>query len=478
MRVLPRRNFDIAVAEDNVVRKDSTLEALRASSSRSSTASTAPSPPATPRRSPTARPRWWSCAEERAKALGLKPLGFLKAWAYAAVDPAWQLLQGPRSPRRRRSTRAGLHAQGHGSGRHARGLRGAGAVEPAGVGVEEVRRGAARPRDAARRGRPDEKLNATAARSRSGTRSAATGARLVTQALRELKERGQDTALSRSAPPAASAPPSSWSATMTHAPRHVEHRSKDGVARASPDRRARRAGEHALRADFAEEFERAFKKLAERRSVKAIVFVSGKPDSFIAGADIDMLATVKTAAEATSARARRAGRRCRSSRTWQAQAGRRRHPRRRARRRPRAGARLHVPHRQRRPEDAARPARGAARPAPGRGRHAAPAAADRHRAGARHHPHRQERARAKAAQARAGGRSGAGADPARRRHAARARARRRRAQACARRKLDFKGGLAKVLRLDGRRRRSLQAVALEENPVGRSCSSSRRARRC
>src|SRR5436305_4122028 len=35
------------------------------------------------------------CAEERARELGLRPLGFLRAYAYAAVDPGWQLLQAP-----------------------------------------------------------------------------------------------------------------------------------------------------------------------------------------------------------------------------------------------------------------------------------------------------------------------------------------------------------------------------------------------
>jgi len=34
-------------------------------------------------------------AEEKAKALGLEPLGYIRSWAYAALDPADQLLQGP-----------------------------------------------------------------------------------------------------------------------------------------------------------------------------------------------------------------------------------------------------------------------------------------------------------------------------------------------------------------------------------------------
>jgi acetyl-CoA acyltransferase len=34
-------------------------------------------------------------SEERAKSLGYTPLAYIKSWAVAAVDPAWQLLMGP-----------------------------------------------------------------------------------------------------------------------------------------------------------------------------------------------------------------------------------------------------------------------------------------------------------------------------------------------------------------------------------------------
>jgi 3-hydroxyacyl-CoA dehydrogenase/enoyl-CoA hydratase/3-hydroxybutyryl-CoA epimerase len=55
-----------------------------------------------------------------------------------------------------------------------------------------------------------------------------------------------------------------------------------------------------LRASFKEDFEEAFKKLSEDASVKAIVLASAKPDSFVMGADVEMLARVKTQAEATA----------------------------------------------------------------------------------------------------------------------------------------------------------------------------------
>ncbi len=64
-------------------------------SSRSSTDATARSPPATRHRSPTAAPRWCSMSERRARALGRAPLGFVRSYAYTAIPPGGQLLQGP-----------------------------------------------------------------------------------------------------------------------------------------------------------------------------------------------------------------------------------------------------------------------------------------------------------------------------------------------------------------------------------------------
>lgn len=60
------------------------------------------------------------------------------------------------------------------------------------------------------------------------------------------------------------------------------------------------AGEavNTLKASFAEEFERVFQEVNARPEIKAAILVSGKPDSFIAGADIDMLKGATTAAQA------------------------------------------------------------------------------------------------------------------------------------------------------------------------------------
>src|SRR5690349_24470457 len=55
-----------------------------------------------------------------------------------------------------------------------------------------------------------------------------------------------------------------------------------------------------VRDTFQRDFEEAFGRLSEAASVKAIVIASAKPDSFVVGADVEMLARVKTATEATA----------------------------------------------------------------------------------------------------------------------------------------------------------------------------------
>lgn len=71
---------------------------------------------------------------------------------------------------------------------------------------------------------------------------------------------------------------------------------EDGVAVLTYDV----AGEpvNTLRASIAADVEQALAAIAEDANVKAAVLVSGKPESFIVGADVEMLAAVTTAAEA------------------------------------------------------------------------------------------------------------------------------------------------------------------------------------
>src|SRR4051812_32856034 len=55
-----------------------------------------------------------------------------------------------------------------------------------------------------------------------------------------------------------------------------------------------------LRESFQQDFDQIFGRLSEDAAVTGIVLASAKPDSFVVGADVEMLARVKTSAEATA----------------------------------------------------------------------------------------------------------------------------------------------------------------------------------
>jgi acetyl-CoA acyltransferase len=90
----PRPGFDRAVASDNGVRPDSSLEALAKLSpvfdKRYGTITAGNASPLTDGGSAVLL-----MSEDRARALGFKPLGYIRSWAYASLAPAGQLLQGP-----------------------------------------------------------------------------------------------------------------------------------------------------------------------------------------------------------------------------------------------------------------------------------------------------------------------------------------------------------------------------------------------
>lgn len=81
-------------ARDNIVRKDTSVEALAqlrpVFDRRYGTITAGNSSPLTDGAAALV-----IMSEEKAKALGVKPLGYLKSYAYAALDPRDQLLQGP-----------------------------------------------------------------------------------------------------------------------------------------------------------------------------------------------------------------------------------------------------------------------------------------------------------------------------------------------------------------------------------------------
>jgi acetyl-CoA acyltransferase len=193
MRVLTGRAYDTVVAEDNIVRKDSKLDGyakLKPVFDRKYGSITAGnSSPLTDGAAALV-----VCSEERAKELGLRPLGFLRAYAYAAVDPAWQLLQAPAFSVPKALKRAGMqlsdidlveiheafaaqvlsNLQAWGSKKFADEHLGGAAP------IGEV---------------PEEKINPHGGSIALGHPFGATGARLVHQALRELADKGKNTAL-------------------------------------------------------------------------------------------------------------------------------------------------------------------------------------------------------------------------------------------------------------------------------------------
>jgi len=94
MTVLVPPGYDDVVEADNLIRGDSTLEAmakLRPVFDRKYGTITAAN--ASPLTDGAAAVILMS--EDKAKALGIKPIGFIKSYAYAATDPFDQLLQGP-----------------------------------------------------------------------------------------------------------------------------------------------------------------------------------------------------------------------------------------------------------------------------------------------------------------------------------------------------------------------------------------------
>jgi acetyl-CoA acyltransferase len=193
MRVLTGPDYDQVVAEDNIVRKESKLEGyakLKPVFDKKYGSITAGN--ASPLTDGAAA--LVVCAEERARELGLRPLGFLRAYAYAAVDPAWQLLQAPAFSAPKALKRAGMQlvdidlVEIHEafSAQVLSNLQAWGSKKFA----DEHLGGAAPIGDV-----PEEKINPHGGSIALGHPFGATGARLVHQALRELGDKGKNTAL-------------------------------------------------------------------------------------------------------------------------------------------------------------------------------------------------------------------------------------------------------------------------------------------
>jgi acetyl-CoA acyltransferase len=191
--VFPPPRYDQAVTTDNGIRTDSSLEALAklkpVFDRRYGSLTAGNSSPLTDGGSAVLL-----MTEERARALGYQPLGYLRAYAYAAVDPREQLLQGPAY-----AAPAALDAAG---------------VKLADIDLVEMHeafaaqimsnlKAFASPKFAREElGRSEpigevdlERLNVTGGSIAIGHPFGATGARVVTQLLYELRRRGQNLGL-------------------------------------------------------------------------------------------------------------------------------------------------------------------------------------------------------------------------------------------------------------------------------------------
>ena len=192
MRIPVPPSYETVAARDNIVREDTSLEALAALKpvfDRKYGSVTAGN--ASPLTDGAAAMLVMSA--ERAKKMGYEPLGYLRSYAFAATDPADQLLQGPAYAAPIALERAGMKL----SDLDLVEMHEAFAAQIASnlqafASVEFARKsGRSRPLGEVDR----DKLNVNGGSIALGHPFGATGARVVTQALNELKRRGKNTVM-------------------------------------------------------------------------------------------------------------------------------------------------------------------------------------------------------------------------------------------------------------------------------------------
>jgi acetyl-CoA acyltransferase len=185
--------FEVSATRDNLVRTDTTLEALAKLSpvfdKRYGTVTAGNASPLTDGAAAVLM-----MSEEKARALGYEPLGYLRSYAYAALDPAEQLLMGPAYAAPVALDRAGLTLKDidlidmH-EAFAAQVLSNIQAFESKKFAQEKLGRKEAM-------GEIDRsRLNVNGGSIAIGHPFGATGARLVTSQLRELKRRGKNLGL-------------------------------------------------------------------------------------------------------------------------------------------------------------------------------------------------------------------------------------------------------------------------------------------
>jgi acetyl-CoA acyltransferase len=192
MHVAVPPKYEQTAAKDNIVREDTSLEALgelKPVFDRKYGSITAGN--ASPLTDGAAALLLMS--EERARALGYEPLGYLRAHAYAATDPGDQLLQGPAYAVPTALKRAGLTLADIDLVEMHEAFAAQVASNLQALASKEFARKAGW---SAPVGEVDrERLNVTGGSIAIGHPFGATGARIVTQALNELKRRNKNTVL-------------------------------------------------------------------------------------------------------------------------------------------------------------------------------------------------------------------------------------------------------------------------------------------
>ncbi len=184
--------YEVVVDKDNLVREDTSLDALAqlrpVFDKRYGSVTAGNASPLT-----DGAAALLLMSEERAKALGHEPLGFLRAYAYAATDPAEQLLQGPAYAAPLALKRAGMKlsdldlVEMH----EAFAAQVASNLQAFASADFAKKAGFSAPLGEVDRSR----LNVTGGSIALGHPFAATGARIITQALGELKRRNKNTVL-------------------------------------------------------------------------------------------------------------------------------------------------------------------------------------------------------------------------------------------------------------------------------------------
>jgi len=193
MEVFVPNRFNEAIRQDNLVRKDSSIEKYAklkpAFDRKHGTVTAGNSSPLTDDASALILMR-----EDKAKALGFDVLGFIRSYAFAALDPAGQLLMGPSYASPMALDRAGVKVSDldlidmH-EAFAAQILSNTQAFESADWARKHLGR-------SEQIGSIDwDKFNVSGGSLSMGHPFAATGARQITQTLRELKRRGGNLAL-------------------------------------------------------------------------------------------------------------------------------------------------------------------------------------------------------------------------------------------------------------------------------------------